>query len=93
MITCWRCGNTTITYYRQIIKGGNEVITARCANGHIPEKGKPFYPKYLFMGKNLSLLKQEYEEQQSELFSDIQPHGDLIKMKRQIQSRYPWSKS
>jgi hypothetical protein len=48
MITCHKCGSTNVTHYRQKRKDGEWVVTARCENGHIPEKGKPFYPKYQF---------------------------------------------
>ena len=40
---CYICGSEKITHYRQIRIDGVKVVTARCENGHIPEKGKPFY--------------------------------------------------
>ncbi len=41
---CHICNNDKITHYKQQRKDKVWVVTARCANGHIPEKGKPFYP-------------------------------------------------
>ena len=42
-IICHVCRSSTITHYRQKRRDGVWVVTARCSNGHIPEKGKPFY--------------------------------------------------
>lgn len=53
---CHVCQSTKITHYRQIRKDGVTVVTARCENGHIPQKGKPFYPVYLFKVDKLPLL-------------------------------------
>jgi len=59
---CEVCQNTTITFYRQVIKGGRVVVTARCANGHHPKKGTAFYPLYNFHIEKLPLLPQEPQQ-------------------------------
>lgn len=68
MITCHICGNKEIAYYRQKIKSGRFYVTARCANGHSPVKGKPFYPVEKFNLDELPLLQKvedEVEKQQN----------------------------
>jgi hypothetical protein len=71
MDKCGTCQSTKITYYRQKIKGGRIVVTARCENWHHPIKGKPFYPMYNFQVEKLPLLpdeKPEEETKQEELW-------------------------
>jgi len=63
-ITCHVCSNKTITFYKQIRTDGVAVVTARCANGHIPEKGKPFYSVHLFDLKKLPPLRKDENEKQ-----------------------------
>lgn len=75
-ITCHICGNKTVTFYKQTRKDGVEVVTARCANGHIPEKGKPFYSVYLFDLKKLPPLNKEAHEKQ---MSFIQSRVEEVK--------------
>lgn len=53
MITCHVCGSKEIKFYKQKRVDGVYVVTARCKNDHIPEKGKPFYSKH---GHNMDLL-------------------------------------
>jgi len=68
---CHVCGSTKITHYRQIRKDGVAIVTARCENGHIPLKGKPFYPVYNFHVDELPLLPSQASDpiaQQVELF-------------------------
>lgn len=68
MITCHVCGDKDISYYRQRIKSGKFYVTARCANGHSPVKGKPFYPVENFKLDELPLLQKaedEIEKQQN----------------------------
>jgi hypothetical protein len=55
---CDKCRSKKITHYRQTIKGGRVVVTARCENGHHPVTGKPFYPQYLFKLDKLPPLEQ-----------------------------------
>ncbi len=60
--TCHICKSTKIVHYRQIRRDGVTVVTARCENCHIPVKGKPFYPIYLFKLNELPLLVGEEEK-------------------------------
>lgn len=41
---CDVCNSEKITYLKQVRVDKVVVVTARCENNHIPEKGKPFYP-------------------------------------------------
>ncbi len=60
---CDKCGSGKITYYKQTIKGGRVVVTARCENGHHPITGKPFYPQCNFkMGELPNLPKADEPE-------------------------------
>lgn len=61
-IICHICQNATITHYRQKRVDGVTVITARCENGHIPEKGRPFYPLALFDITALPVLPGQRDE-------------------------------
>lgn len=66
---CQVCGSGKVTHYKQRRKDGVWVVTARCENGHIPIKGKPFYPLYLFDIKSLPVLPiQESTIEQEEMF-------------------------
>jgi len=68
MITCYVCGIQEITFYKQKIKSGKFYVTARCANGHSPVKGKPFYPVEKFKLDELPILQKiedEVEKQQN----------------------------
>lgn len=68
---CHICNSQKITHYRQIRKDRVAVVTARCENGHIPEKGKPFYPVYNFHVDELPLLPSQRTDpiaQQVEMF-------------------------
>lgn len=70
-IICHICGSDKITHYRQIRVDGVAVVTARCENEHIPEKGKPFYSVALFNISDLPLLPSQQNDpvaQQAELF-------------------------
>lgn len=62
-MNCHICNSSAITYYRQIRKDGVSVVTARCENGHIPEKGHPFYSVAKFNVFELPLLGAEDDEQ------------------------------
>lgn len=66
---CDKCGTDKITYYRQTIKGGRKVVTARCENGHHPTTGKPFYPQYLFKIDELPALPQTDEPETIPMFA------------------------
>jgi len=81
---CDKCGNSTISYYRQIRKDGVTVVTARCENDHIPETGHPFYSIAQFDVMSLPLLGGKREEKQQSLFSktaDEFEGEDLIERK------------
>jgi hypothetical protein len=67
-ITCEKCGSTTIKFYRQIRSDGITVVTARCENGHSPNKYKPFYPVYNFHLDELPLLPKEPTYKNQPLF-------------------------
>jgi hypothetical protein len=72
-ITCW-CGSKKITHYRQIRKDGVPVVTARCENGHIPERTRPFYPVAQFDVWKLPPLPSQANEQMP-LFDEPVIHG------------------
>lgn len=87
-ITCHICGNTSITFYKQIRKDGVAVVTARCANGHIPEKGKPFYSVHLFDLKKLPPLnREEHEKQLSFIQSRVE---EVKKITKQPYRNFPF---
>lgn len=68
---CDKCGTDKITYYRQTIKGGRKVVTARCENGHHPTTGKPFYPQYLFRVEELPALPKADEPDIIPMFESL----------------------
>ena len=70
-MNCETCQNDKITYYRQQRRDGVWVVTARCANGHHPIKGKPFYPISQFDIEHLPILGTPKEEEQPPLFTEI----------------------
>lgn len=73
MITCHYCGSKSIQHYRQLRKDRIWVVTARCENGHIPEKGKPFYSVALFDVASLPVLKNnDPNDGQIELFVPVE---------------------
>lgn len=59
---CHVCKSDSIQHYRQMRRDGVWVVTARCENGHIPEKGKPFYSISLFDVSTLPVLKSAASE-------------------------------
>ena len=63
---CHICGSTSITHYKQKRRDGVWVVTARCENDHIPEKGKPFYSIALFDIASLPVLGETRQQQQME---------------------------
>lgn len=68
---CHICGSKVITHYRQIRKDKVAVVTARCENDHIPEKGRPFYSVENFHIDELPLLPSQASDpiaQQVEMF-------------------------
>jgi len=64
MITCHECGNKEITFYKQKRRDGVLVVTARCKNWHIPEKGRPFYSKEGHNMDTLPPLVRDVEQEQ-----------------------------
>lgn len=78
---CHVCGSTKITHYRQIRVDGVAVVTARCANWHIPIKGKPFYPVAQFDLKKLPLLPDEQP-----LFQYVEAFKEQT---QEVQKKYP----
>lgn len=76
MITCHVCGSTNIRFLKQKRTDGVWVVTARCDNNHIPEKGKPFYPVANFDLGKLSPLVNESKIEQPELFTQKKPFED-----------------
>lgn len=90
MITCHVCGSKKVKHYRQMRSDGKSVVTARCENGHIPEKGKPFYPKWQFNIDALPPLSSSANNEQPELFAPKPAEElDLIQLKRQIYNKFP----
>jgi hypothetical protein len=87
---CDKCGNTEITFYRQVIAGGRVVVTARCANGHHPKTGQPFYPLCNFRLEKLPLLGQ-LPKSQIEMFKPQTPTTliELVERKRNISNLFP----
>ncbi len=66
---CHICNSYEIKHYRQRRRDGVWVVTARCENDHIPVKGKPFYPLYLFDVDSLPILpSQEPDIKQEAMF-------------------------
>lgn len=66
---CHICNSYEIKHYRQRRRDGVWVVTARCENGHIPIKGKPFYPVYQFDVDSLPILPiQEPDVLQVDMF-------------------------
>ncbi len=96
MITCNVCQSTTVTHYKQQRRDGVWVVTARCENGHIPEKGKPFYPISQFDIHALPVLgSDEPQGVQPELFVEpkrppvvTREATDLIAEKRKLFERF-----
>lgn len=92
-MNCDRCGNGEITFYKQLRSDGVWVVTARCANGHHPKTGKPFYPISQFNISALPVLGSKPAAQnQPELFrvetktpSDVL---ELVKFKQELASRF-----
>jgi hypothetical protein len=71
MITCHICKSQKVTHYRQKRRDGVWVVTARCENDHIPEKGKPFYSIAQFNIGSLPVLgERQDEDKQPELFTE-----------------------
>lgn len=68
MIKCHICKSTEITHYKQKRRDGVWVVTARCKNNHIPEKGKAFYPIKDFNLEDLKPLVKTPETEQEDLF-------------------------
>lgn len=92
---CHKCGSDKITHYRQVRSDGVSVVTARCENGHIPEKGKPFYSIALFEIDKLPLLNKDSDATQPALFErpitdniDEFYSLDPIEQRRQIIARH-----
>ena len=83
---CHICNSYEIKHYRQIRKDGVAVVTARCENGHIPIKGKPFYPVYLFDVGKLPLLPSQINDAQTDMFV-VEPKQ--IKTVEQPIKKYP----
>lgn len=78
MITCHICQSQNITHYRQKRKDGVWVVTARCENGHIPEKGKPFYSIAKFDIVSLPVLPGQEDNLQPVQQLELNPrHAEL----------------
>ena len=60
-----KCQSKNVKFYKQQRVDRVWVVTARCENGHNPNKYKPFYPVYNFNLDTLPLLetapKAEYK--------------------------------
>lgn len=54
---CDKCGDSEITFFRQMRRDFVWVVVARCKNGHNPNKYKPFYPVENYVLKDLPELK------------------------------------
>lgn len=66
---CHICNSYEIKHYRQLRRDGVWVVTARCENGHIPIKGKPFYLVALFDVDKLPVLpSQDGDTKQVDMF-------------------------
>lgn len=62
---CDVCNSEKITYLKQVRVDKVVVVTARCENNHIPEKGKPFYSIHNFNLSKLDTLnnfQKKFEE-------------------------------
>lgn len=68
-MNCHICYSANITYYKQRRVDGVWVVTARCENNHIPEKGHPFYSVTKFNLNTLPVLGSQTNDKQPELFS------------------------
>lgn len=97
-MNCHICNSDQITHYKQKRRDGVWVVTARCANDHIPEKGKPFYSISLFDIASLPVLGEDNPSPQLDLFPKPekksrpvvteQPAVDMIAERRKIYENF-----